>query len=242
MQSGTLIRTNYARPGALTCLDRYLRATEVGRPPSSVKYELAIKFGTVKNGPVVRNRIRLPYPVLSSVRIGVICKEGSKLAEEARQAGAVDVGEESLYEAIRTGNTTFNRLLCHGDCQDSLMKANLGRILGPKGLMPNPKQRTVTHDVVGMMREMLGAGDYREKMGVVRVPIGMLGFTPQMLAENVTAFMKAIKKELAKMEDMVAKDVQEVVLSSTNGPGLSLSGAFNPSDESIAPEHLATAV
>ncbi|KAI8625569.1 50S ribosomal protein L1 [Xylariaceae sp. FL1651] len=223
---------------------RYLRAAEVGRPPSSSTYELSLKIRTIKNGPVLRDRIRLPYPVKNDTRIAVICKENSGAMHEARNGGAVAFGEESLFEMIRSnpGQLPFNRLICHVDSEPALKKANLGRILGPKGLMPSLKTNTITKSVVSMMHDMVGAENYREKIGAIRIPIGNIQFTPKMLAENIKAMIASVKGNILVLEDRVKKDLIEVVLTSTSGPGFSLNGAFTPTDAKVTPAHLSTAM
>ncbi|KAI1660643.1 ribosomal protein L1 [Daldinia decipiens] len=223
---------------------RYLRAAEVGRPPSSVTYELALKIRTPKNSPVLRNRIRLPYPVKNDTQIAVICKEGSGAMHDARAGGAVAFGEESLFELIKANPSKlpFNRLICHVDSEQALKKANLGRILGPKGLMPSIKTNTITRSVKSLMHEMVGAENYRERVGAIRMPIGNIQFTPNMLSANVKALVGAVKENISTLEDRVKKDLVEVVLTSTNGPGFSLNGGFNSTDEKIQPAHLSTAM
>ncbi|TLD31664.1 hypothetical protein PspLS_02973 [Pyricularia sp. CBS 133598] len=212
---------------------RYIRAFEVGVPPASVKYEIAVKLTTNKRSAIVRSRVRLPHSVRSDIRVAVICREGSLVATEARMAGAVAVGEETLFQQIKDGNIDFNRLICHSDSLGALNKANLGRILGPKGLMPSDKTKTVTKDVKGLLRDLSGAEDYREREGVVRLPIGQLTFTPEQLSDNIKAFVEALKKDLAKLESQVVKSIDEIVLSSTHGPGFSLNGGFRPTDENL---------
>jgi large subunit ribosomal protein L1 len=187
---------------------------------------------------MVRNRIKLPHPVKSDIRVAVICAENTPLAVEARQLGAVAVGEESLFASIREGNIPFNRLICHSDSEAALKKANLGKILGPKGMMPSQKMKTITGNIRNTMREMIGADEYRERAGVVRMAVGQLGFTPQMVADNIKALMKHVKNDIAAMEDDIDKKIEEVVLHSTNGPGFSLNASFAPSDDKITPEHL----
>lgn len=225
-------------------LFRYLRAAEVGRPPSSVTYELALKIRTPKNSPIIRNRIRLPYPIKSDTRIAVICKEGSGAMHDARTGGAVAFGEESLFELIKANpaKLPFNRLICHVDSEPALKKANLGRLLGPKGLMPSLKTNTITRSVKTLMHEMVGAENYRERVGSIRMPIGNIQFSPKMLSENVKALVGAVKENISRMEDKVKKDLVEVVLTSTTGPGFSLNGGFSPTDDKIQPEHLSTAM
>ncbi|KAI1362965.1 50S ribosomal protein L1 [Xylaria arbuscula] len=223
---------------------RYLRAAEVGRPPSHATYELALKIRTIKNGPVLRDRIRLPYPVKNDTRIAVICGEGSNAAHEARAAGAVAYGEETLFEMIKANpnKLPFNRLICHVDSEPALKKANLGRILGPKGLMPSLKTNTITRSVVSMMHDMVGAENYREKIGAIRMPIGNIQFTPRMLAENIKTMVSSVKNNIQVLEDRVRKDLIEVVLTSSRGPGFSLNGGFAATDEKITPAHLSTAM
>lgn len=201
-----------------------------------------MKLKTLKNGPVVKSRLRLPHPIGSNVRIAVLCKEGGTVAAGALEAGAVMVGEQSLLAAIKAGDMPFDKLLCHDDSVKALQEAGLARILGPKGMMPNSKNRTITSNIVGMMREMVGAEEYREKMGVVRMGIGQLNFTPEMLSANISAVMSAIKRDLSKIDEHFTKDVEEVVLSTTNGPGFSLDGGFKSADEKLTPEMLSTAV
>lgn len=219
-------------------LRRYLRAFEVGRPPAVVKYELHVKLKTNKSGPVIRNRIRLPFPVKTDTRIGVICPEDSPLMIEAQQLGAVAVGQESLFESIRQGNIPFNKLICHVDSQQALLKAGLGKILGPKGLMPSQKTKTITNNLKATVQELIGADEFRERNGVVRIAVGQLGFTPQMLSDNIKAFMNVLKENISKIDENYIKELDEVVLSSTNGPGFSLNGLFAPADESLKEEDL----
>lgn len=217
---------------------RYARAFEVGQNPLSVKYDLAVKLKTLKSGPVIKSRIRLPHPVKTDRRIGVICREGSALAIQARAAGAVAAGEESLFQIIRDGSMDFTAMICDQGSADALAKANLGRLLGPKGLMPSVRTKTISNNVLGLLKEMAGADNYREKEGVIRLAIGQLGFSPEMLAANVKAFVGQIKDDCGKLEDQVNKEVHEVVLSTTHGPGFSLNGGFNPMEPGVTPAML----
>ena len=160
---------------------------------------------------MVRNRLRLPHVIDTSLRIAVICPPDSKAAIAAKKAGASLVGEEVILDAIQEGRIEFERLLCHENSLPKLMKANLGRILGPKGLMPSPKTGTVTKDVASSVKNLVGATEYREKMGVVRTAIGQIGFTPEQMKENVQTFMASLKKDLAGMTDRISKEIHEVV-------------------------------
>ncbi len=193
--------------------NRYIRAFEVGRPSDSSKYDLALKIRTLKNGPVVRNRLRLPHPVKTNLKIAVICPSPSPVATAALAAGATLCGEENLFEIILKGSGAlpFDRLLCHTDSLQKLNKAGLGRILGPKGLMPTVKFNTVIKDVTGAVKGMVAASEYREKLGVIRLAIGQLGFTPEEMQRNIRHFMEGVKRDFAALSDTVTKEIHEVV-------------------------------
>lgn len=194
-----------------------------------MKYELAVRISGMKNGPVVRNRIRLPHPVKTDFRVCVICPPDSKYADAARAAGAVLVGEDEVFDAVKDGKIEFDRCICQIDSAAKMNKSGIGRILGPRGLMPSSKFGTVVVDPAKTMKDMVGASEYRERMGVVRMAIGQVGFTPDELSRNLKAFMESVKKDVSRLSDRISKGVVEVVLSSTNGPGFPLSGAMaNP--------------
>lgn len=142
-------------------------------------------------------------------------------------------GQEKLFQAIRDGDIQFNRLICDTGSVGPLQSANLGRILGPKSLMPSIKLGTITNNPVGLMQEQVSAAEYRERDGVIRMPIGQLGFTPEMLSKNIKFFMDRLKDEFSKMDDKWNKQLDEVVLSTTNSPGFSLNGGFYSTDEKI---------
>ncbi|MCJ1305511.1 mitochondrial 54S ribosomal protein mrpl1 [Hypocenomyce scalaris] len=205
---------------------RYIRAFEVGRAPTSSKYEMHVKLRTLKNGPAVRNRLRLPHPVNTSLRICVICPPDSPMAASAIKAGASLVGDDSIIDAVKDGRIEFDRCLCHVDSLQKMNKAGLGRILGPKGLMPSSKTGTVVRDVAASVRDLVGGSEYRERLGVIRMAVGQLGFTPEEMQRNIRVFMDGVKKDLAQLSDRISKEIHEVVLSSTNAPGFSLNGEF----------------
>ncbi|KAF4964130.1 hypothetical protein FSARC_7912 [Fusarium sarcochroum] len=219
---------------------RVLRAVEVGQPPASIKYELHINLKTARNGPVIKNSVRLPHPVQSDWQIAVVCPEGSEIARDATAAGAVAVGEETLFEAIRNENINFDRLICHEGSEKALNKAGLGKILGPKGLMPSKRMRTIVPDVVKSMRDSAGAADYRERQGVVRMAIGQLGYSPDQLKNNIKVLLNKVKAECSEISEEVPKEVHEVILSTTNGPGISLNGKLKDTEEKITPEALSS--
>ncbi|KYK56114.1 60S ribosomal protein L1 [Drechmeria coniospora] len=217
---------------------RILRAVEVGQPPASIKYEIHVNLKTSRNGPVIKNSIRLPHPVQSDWQIAVVCPEGSDIATAATAAGAVAVGEEALFEAIRKEEIEFDRLICHESSEKALNKAGLGKILGPKGLMPSKRMKTIVTDVAKSIRDSAGAADFRERQGVIHMAIGQLGYTPDQLKANVQALLKKVKSDCSDISEESSKEVHEVILSSTHGPALSLSGKFRDEDDEVAPEAL----
>lgn len=168
------------------------------------------------------------------------------------------MGEESIFDAVKAGQIEFDRCICYTDSLAKLNKAGLGRVLGPRGLMPSAKTGTVVKDVGASVKDMVGASEYRERFGVVRMAVGQLGYTPEELQRNIRAFVENVRKDMAGLSDRIAKDIHEVVslcpsgikiynnrltrlqvLSSTNGPGLSLNGDFRSLD-SIPTQDLST--
>ncbi|KAL4801617.1 ribosomal protein L1-like protein [Aspergillus unguis] len=213
---------------------RYLRAFEVGREPAVSKYEIHIRLKTRRDGRVIRNMIRFPHSVQTESRICVICPPGSKTAKDALAAGAVLVGEQDVFENVKNGRIEFDRCLCHPDSLDAMNKAGLGRILGPRGMMPSVKTGTVVEDVASRVEMLRGGTVYRERDAVIRLPIGQLGFSPEQLRDNLRHTIGQIKKDAASLSDEITKEIYEVVLSSTNGPGFSLTGEFT-SEKSVDP-------
>lgn len=199
-----------------------------------------VRFKSLKNGPVVRNRLRLPHPVKTDVRICVICPPDSKYAEQARAAGASLVGEEAIFEAVKDGKIEFDRCICQTDSLDKMNKAGLGRVLGPRGLMPSTKLGTVVKDPASVLKDMIGGAEYRERLGVVRMAIGQLGFTPEEMQRNIKTFIEHVKRDLAHLSDRINKELSEVVLSSTHSPGFPLSGQFTKLDSSVTSRELST--
>jgi large subunit ribosomal protein L1 len=169
----------------------------------------------------------------------VICPPDSKAAEQAKSAGAVLIGEDVIFDAIKEGRIEFDRCLCHVDSLPKLSKSGIARILGPRGLMPSAKMGTVVKDVASSVRDLTGGSEYRERMGVVRLAIGQLIFTPEQLQRNIKAFVDNLKKDIGAMSDRMNKELHEVVLSSTNAPGFSLSGDFK-SPDGVQPKDLTT--
>ncbi|TVQ83670.1 MAG: 50S ribosomal protein L1 [Micavibrio sp.] len=167
----------------------------------------------------VRGMVQLPNGTGKSVRVAVFAK-GDK-AEEAKKAGADIVGDEDLVAKIQKGEMDFDRCIATPDMMP--LVGRLGQILGPRGMMPNPKLGTVTPDVGEAVKAAKGgAVEFRvEKAGVVHAGIGKASFTEKKLIENAEAFIRAILK--AKPSGAKGNYVQKITLSSTMGPSYRVS-------------------
>jgi len=165
---------------------------------------------------MVRGVVNLPKGTGKSVRVAVFAK-GAK-ADEAKAAGADVIGAEDLMETIQGGTIDFDRVIATPDMMGVV--GRLGKVLGPKGLMPNPKLGTVTMDVTKAVNDAKsGQVEFRvEKAGIVHAGIGKASFEEADLQENFRAFMDAIVK--AKPSGAKGKFVKKVSVSSSMGPGL----------------------
>ena len=165
---------------------------------------------------MVRGMVSLPHGTGRSVRIAVFAR-GPK-AEEAQAAGADIVGAEDLAEKVQAGEINFDRCLATPDLM--ALVGRLGKILGPRGLMPNPRLGTVTMDIKGAVAAAkAGQVEFRaEKAGIVHAGVGKASFEEARLAANVRAFVDAIQK--AKPTGAKGTYVKRVSLSSTMGPGV----------------------
>jgi large subunit ribosomal protein L1 len=167
---------------------------------------------------MVRGVVQLPNGTGKTVRVAVFAR-GAK-ADEAKAAGADIVGAEDLMETIQSGKIEFDRCIATPDLMP--LVGRLGKILGPRNLMPNPKVGTVTMDVKTAVEAAKG-GEVQfkvEKAGVIHAGIGKVSFTEDKLAENVRAFVDAVSK--ARPAGAKGTYVKKVSLSSTMGPGVSV--------------------
>lgn len=182
--------------------------------------EMSINLGIDprKSDQVVRNTVVLPHGTGKEIRVLVFAK-GDK-EKEATEAGADYVGAEDLIEKIQQGWLDFDRAIATPDMMGQIGK--LGKILGPRGLMPNPKLGTVTFEVGKAVKEAkAGKIEYRnDKGGVVHVPIGKLSFEKEKLVENAVAVLKSVVR--AKPPTSKGKYIKKVSMSSTMGPGLKI--------------------
>ncbi|MCW8849527.1 MAG: 50S ribosomal protein L1 [Melioribacteraceae bacterium] len=192
---------------------------------SSVKFkeslDCAIRLGVDPKhaDQMVRGTVSLPHGTGKEVKVLVITKTGGK-AEEALAAGADYAGFEEYLDKIKEGWTEVDVIIASPEAMGELGK--LGRILGPRGLMPNPKTGTVTPDVAKAVKEVkAGKIDFRvDKTGIVHASLGNLSFDDKLLVENITEFLKTIMK--LKPSSAKGTYVRSLFLSSTMGPGLQI--------------------
>ena len=186
--------------------------------------ELAMNLGVDPKhaDQMVRGVVALPHGTGKSMRVAVFAK-GDK-AKEAQEAGADLIGAEDLAEKINGGAMDFDRVIATPDMMGVV--GRLGKVLGPRGLMPNPKLGTVTADVKNAVKNAkAGEVQFRvEKAGIVHAGIGKASFSAQALQDNVKAFVDAILK--AKPTGAKGTYIKKISLSSTMGPGIKI----NPSD------------
>jgi large subunit ribosomal protein L1 len=165
---------------------------------------------------MVRGVCNLPNGSGRTVRVGVFAR-GAK-AEEAKAAGADVVGAEDLFEAVNGGKVDFDRCIATPDMMP--LVGRLGKVLGPRGIMPNPKVGTVTMDVTSAVKAAKGgAVEFRvEKAGIVQAGVGKASFGEDKLVENIKAFVDAVNR--AKPSGAKGHYINRVAISSTMGPGV----------------------
>jgi large subunit ribosomal protein L1 len=182
--------------------------------------ELSINLGVDPKhaDQMVRGVVSLPSGTGRSLRVAVFAK-GAK-AEEAKKAGAELVGAEDLFEIVNKGEINFDRCIATPDMMG--LVGRLGKVLGPRGMMPNPKVGTVTMDVVQAIKDAKGgAVEFRvEKAGIVQAGVGKASFTEDAIVANVKAFVDSVMK--AKPTGAKGTYMKKISLSSTMGPGVKI--------------------
>ncbi|MEM1397568.1 MAG: 50S ribosomal protein L1 [Pseudomonadota bacterium] len=197
-------------------------AVKIVKANASAKFdesvEIAMNLGVDPRhaDQMVRGVVSLPNGTGKTVRVAVFAKD--KKADEAKEAGADIVGAEDLMEKIQGGFMDFDRVIATPDMM--AVVGRLGKVLGPRGLMPNPKVGTVTPDVTKAVTDAKGgAVQFRvEKAGIVHAGVGKASFSEAQLAENVNAFIEAVAK--AKPSGAKGTYVKKIAISSTMGPGV----------------------
>jgi len=184
--------------------------------PETVELHIRLGIDPKQSDQIVRSSIILPHGTGKTRRVGVVTK-GEKV-KEAQAAGADVVGSAELVDEIAKGRMDFDVLVATPDMMKDLSK--LGKILGPRGLMPNPKSGTVTFEVAQAVRELKGGRvEFKnDEYGIVHLGIGKVSFPPEHLAENAKTVLDAI----VKLKPSASKGiyVRTVSLSSTMGPGI----------------------
>jgi len=221
------VKPGRKRKAALTQVDRQKRyvladACALLKQTSFAKFEesvdIAVRLGVNPRhaDQMVRGALVLPHGIGKTKRVLVFAK--AEKALEAEQAGADIVGADDLIKKVNDGFLEFDTVIATPDMMGQV--GRLGRVLGPRGLMPNPKVGTVTQDVTRAVKEAkAGKIEFRvEKAGIVHCPVGKKSFEPEKLADNVKALMDALMK--AKPSTAKGAYVRSVTLSTTMGPGI----------------------
>lgn len=196
-------------------------AIEALREYTSKKFdetlEIAIRLGidVTKADQNIRGMLSLPNGTGKSVRVAVFTANAQ---DEAKKAGADVVGAEDLIDAVAAGNINFDRVIATPDMMPKMSK--IARVLGPKGLMPNPKLGTVTNNVAdAVATAKAGQIEYRaEKKGIIHAGIGKMSFTTDKLVENAVALIDQLKK--VKPASSKGQYILGVSVATTQGPGL----------------------
>ena len=196
-------------------------AIEVLREYASKKFdetlEIAIRLGidVTKADQNIRGMLSLPNGTGKTVRVAVFTENS---ADEAKQAGADVVGGAELIDSVAAGNINFDRVIATPDMMPKMSK--IARVLGPKGLMPNPKLGTVTNNVADAVKTAkAGQIEYRaEKKGIIHAGIGKMSFTTEKLVENAVALIDQLKK--VKPASSKGQYILGVSVATTQGPGL----------------------
>lgn len=194
--------------------------TKLGYTKFVPSIEIAVKtFANPKyNDQVIRATTSLPHGNGKTVKVAVYTSEDK--IDEVKKAGADIVGSSDLLADIEKGNMNFDVLVTSPDLMKDLAK--VAKALGPKGLMPNPKAGTVAIDLVGAVSEIKkGRFEFKlDKTGNIHATIGKANFTPEQLADNVTAFLSAINSH--KPSGVKGKLIKKVVIAPTMGPGVAI--------------------
>src|SRR5580698_9299291 len=215
---------------------RFQEAAELLRKAHYVKFdetvELVLNLGVdpKQSDQNVRGTVVLPHGLGKSKRVLVIAS-GDKI-REAEAAGADFVGGEDMVQKITEGWTDYEAVIATPDMMKSAGK--LGKVLGPRGLMPNPKTGTVTFEVARAVKEIkAGKVEFRlDKTGIIHSPVGKISFTAQQLAGNAHALLAAVVK--AKPSAAKGKYIKKITLTSTMGPGVLIDHAEAEASVAVA--------
>ncbi|PCH34123.1 ribosomal protein L1 [Wolfiporia cocos MD-104 SS10] len=212
-----------------------LRAVEVAAPNST--YELVVKTAMIRGSTIPKGRFSLPREAKETTRDRILVFAEGKQAEEAKQAGADIVGGLELVDGVISGRYQASMFLC----TPALIRAitpKLGRVLGPRGLMPSERRGTVTDNITGFIKKLKGTSEWKgDKAGAIRAPIGKLNWPIEDVVKNFRYFMTVVKRATGNQRDPDAPvdkketgnkppmAITKVVLSSRQGPGIQISDA-----------------
>ena len=187
-----------------------------GKSDQTIEIAMNLGVDPRHSDQTVRGVVSLPHGTGKSMKVAVFAKDAK--AEEAKQSGADFVGSEDLMTEIQNGKSDFDRVIATPDMMG--LVGRLGKVLGPRGLMPNPKLGTVTNDVGDAVKAAkAGQVEFRtEKAGIVHGGIGKASFSDEQLTENATAFVTAIRK--ARPTGAKGTFIKRIAVSSSQGPGV----------------------
>ncbi|CCM03774.1 uncharacterized protein FIBRA_05921 [Fibroporia radiculosa] len=210
-----------------------LRAVEVAAPNAT--YELVVKTEMTKGTTIPKGRYSLPREAKAQTKDRILVFAEGKQAEEARSAGADIVGGPELVDGIISGRHQASMFLC----TPALIRAitpKLGRVLGPRGLMPSERRGTVTDNITGYLRKLKGTSEWKgDKAGTIRAPVAKMHFSVEDVIRNVRYFLGVVKRATGNLRDPNAEQdkkdtnkkpptaITRVVLSSRQGPGIQIS-------------------
>jgi large subunit ribosomal protein L1 len=210
-----------ARPYKLEEAAELLRKAHFVKFDETVELVLNLGVDPKQSDQMVRGTVVLPNGLGKSKRVLVIAS-GEKV-KEAQDAGADFVGGDDMVQKIQEGWTDYEAVIATPDMMKSA--GRLGKVLGPRGLMPNPKTGTVTFEIARAVREIkAGKVEFRlDKTGIIHSPVGKISFTAQQLAGNAQALLAAVLK--AKPASAKGKYIKKITLTSTMGPGVPIDPA-----------------
>jgi len=210
-----------ARPYKLEEAAELLRKAHFVKFDETVELVLNLGVDPKQSDQMVRGTVVLPNGLGKSKRVLVIAS-GEKV-REAQEAGADFVGGDDMVQKIQEGWTDYEAVIATPDMMKSA--GRLGKVLGPRGLMPNPKTGTVTFDIARAVKEIkAGKVEFRlDKTGIIHSPVGKISFTAQQLAGNAQALLAAVVK--AKPAAAKGKYIKKITLTSTMGPGVPIDQA-----------------
>jgi large subunit ribosomal protein L1 len=207
-----------AAPLQVDAAVKMVKSRATAKFDETVEVAMNLNIDPRKQDQNVRGTVMLPHGTGKAVRVGVFAR-GDK-AKEAEAAGADVVGAEDLAEKVQAGQIDFDRAIATPDMM--ALVGRLGKVLGPRGLMPNPRLGTVTQNIAEAVQAAKGGQvEYRaDKAGIVHAGVGKASFTEDALVDNVRAFVGAITR--AKPSGVKGTYIKKVSLSSTMGPGVKL--------------------